>query len=94
MSIENKIHQALVEKQQVALDWFKDQSQGLKWTVYSSFDIRNSGYKVAPVDANIFPAGFNNICQQDYDHAIELMQQFLKAHYQKSLPSLIWIRKN
>lgn len=81
MSIQDKIHQALVENQERALQWFRDQSSGLSWTVYSSFDIRNSGYKVAPVDANIFPAGFNNICGQDFDHAVELMGSFLKQHY-------------
>jgi len=31
----------------------------------SSVDIRESKYKVAPVDLNIYPAGFNNICQLD-----------------------------
>ena len=28
---------------------------------YSSIDIRNSGYKIAPIDTNLFPAGFNNL---------------------------------
>lgn len=28
---------------------------------YSSVDIRNAGWKLAPVDTNLFPAGFNNL---------------------------------
>jgi len=32
--------------------------------LYSSFDIRHSGYKIAPVDANLYPAGFNNLSPQ------------------------------
>ena len=28
---------------------------------YTSVDIRNAGFKVAPVDTNLFPAGFNNL---------------------------------
>ncbi len=28
---------------------------------YTSVDLRNSGFKVAPVDTNLFPAGFNNL---------------------------------
>lgn len=28
---------------------------------YSSVDIRHAGYKIAPVDTNLFPAGFNNL---------------------------------
>jgi glutamate--cysteine ligase len=32
---------------------------------YSSVDVRNAGYKIAAVDTNIFPGGFNNLCE-DY----------------------------
>src|ERR1035437_8312984 len=28
---------------------------------YSSVDLRNSGFQLAPVDTNLFPAGFNNL---------------------------------
>jgi glutamate--cysteine ligase len=28
---------------------------------YSSVDVRNAGFKVAPVDTNLFPGGFNNL---------------------------------
>ena len=28
---------------------------------YSSVDVRHAGFKVAPVDTNLFPAGFNNL---------------------------------
>src|SRR5215813_2041455 len=28
---------------------------------YASVDLRNSGFKLAPVDTNLFPGGFNNI---------------------------------
>ncbi len=28
---------------------------------YASVDIRNAGFKMAPVDTNLFPAGFNNL---------------------------------
>ena len=28
---------------------------------YSSCDLRNSGFKLAPVDTNLFPGGFNNL---------------------------------
>jgi len=29
--------------------------------VYGSVDLRNAGFKLAPVDMNLFPAGFNNL---------------------------------
>ena len=28
---------------------------------YSSCDLRNSGFKLAPVDTNLYPGGFNNL---------------------------------
>jgi glutamate--cysteine ligase len=38
-------------------------SQWLEHTppFYSSCDLRNSGFKLAPVDTNLFPGGFNNL---------------------------------
>lgn len=37
--------------------------QWLEYTppFYSSCDLRNSGFKLAPVDTNLFPGGFNNL---------------------------------
>ena len=29
--------------------------------IYASVDLRNSGFKLAPVDTNLFPGGFNNL---------------------------------
>src|SRR5215212_8886673 len=33
---------------------------------YASVDLRNSGFKLAPVDTNLFPGGFNNL-NPDFD---------------------------
>ncbi|WP_374347394.1 glutamate--cysteine ligase, partial [Chitinimonas sp.] len=58
--------------------WFR--SQWLEHTppFYGSVDLRNSGYKLAPVDMNLFPGGFNNLnpdftplCVQAVQSAIE-----------------------
>ncbi len=41
--------------------WFD--AEWLKTTppVYGSVDLRNAGFKLAPIDMNLFPAGFNNL---------------------------------
>ncbi len=41
--------------------WFR--GQWLEHTIpfYTSVDLRNSGFKLAPVDTNLFPGGFNNL---------------------------------
>ncbi|HET9651382.1 MAG TPA: glutamate--cysteine ligase [Usitatibacter sp.] len=41
--------------------WFRAQWQEHAVPFYSSVDLRNSGFKLAPVDTNLFPGGFNNL---------------------------------
>lgn len=41
--------------------WFHAEWLKTPPPVYGSVDLRNSGFKLAPVDTNLFPAGFNNL---------------------------------
>jgi len=41
--------------------WFQAEWQLTTPPVYGSVDLRNAGFKLAPIDMNLFPAGFNNI---------------------------------
>jgi len=41
--------------------WFRAQWLDHGAPFYASVDLRNSGFKLAPVDINLFPAGFNNL---------------------------------
>ncbi len=41
--------------------WFRNQWQEHTIPFYSSVDLRNAGFKLAPVDTNLFPGGFNNL---------------------------------
>jgi glutamate--cysteine ligase len=41
--------------------WLRGQWQDHTPPFYCSVDLRNSGYKLAPVDTNLFPGGFNNL---------------------------------
>jgi len=58
--------------------WFRSQWQDTLPPFYGSTDLRNSGFKLAPVDLNLFPGGFNNLnesfmplCVQAAQAAIE-----------------------
>ncbi|WP_269531549.1 glutamate--cysteine ligase [Chitinimonas sp. BJYL2] len=58
--------------------WFRSQWLEHAPPVYGSVDLRNSGYKLAPVDMNLFPGGFNNLnpdftplCVQAVQSALE-----------------------
>ncbi|MDG1821409.1 MAG: glutamate--cysteine ligase, partial [Methylophilaceae bacterium] len=41
--------------------WFRTKWLEHSAPFYASVDLRNSGFKLAPVDINLFPAGFNNL---------------------------------
>ena len=41
--------------------WFRKEFHRTAAPFYCSVDLRNAGYKLAPVDTNLFPAGFNNL---------------------------------
>ncbi|MDN0083078.1 glutamate--cysteine ligase [Crenobacter sp. SG2305] len=41
--------------------WFRSQWHVHATPFYGSVDLRNSGFKLAPVDMNLFPGGFNNL---------------------------------
>jgi glutamate--cysteine ligase len=49
-----------------AINTYIDQEQSkLPQPLTSSVDVRESKYKFAPVDHNMYPAGFNNLCNKD-----------------------------
>ena len=57
----NELEQRVLESMPAIERWFR-----LEWMehtppFYTSVDIRNAGYKLAPVDTNLFPGGFNNL---------------------------------
>jgi glutamate--cysteine ligase len=55
--LENKILQASTAIER----WFRLQWQEHTPPFYGSVDLRNAGYKIAPVDLNLFPGGWNNL---------------------------------
>ena len=51
--------------------WFRLEWQEHTPPFYCSVDMRNSGFKLAPVDTNLFPGGFNNIAQEMLPLAVQ-----------------------
>ena len=58
--------------------WLRTQWQEHEVPFYASVDLRNAGFKLAPVDTNLFPGGFNNLnpafmplCVQAIQTAVE-----------------------
>ena len=55
------LEKQLLSKQHEIENWFQQQWQRSPAPVYGSVDLRNAGFKLAPIDMNLFPAGFNNL---------------------------------
>ncbi len=55
------IEKHFLEHQVQIETWFRNQWQKTRPLIYGSVDLRNAGFKIAPVDTNLFPAGFNNL---------------------------------
>lgn len=55
--------------------------------IYGSVDIRDSGWKVAVVDSNHFPAGFNNVSKNDESR----LSSLLKSHILRLNEDCSWV---
>ncbi|MDE0092661.1 MAG: glutamate--cysteine ligase, partial [Oligoflexia bacterium] len=80
-SFRNLIHQKIIDNLKELENWFSEKTSSKKLPFYSSFDIRDSNFKIACVDANVFPAGFNNICEEDQKRTSELIKAYLKQYH-------------
>ncbi len=55
------LEKRMLDKQVEIESWFRPQWLQTPAPLTCSVDIRNAGFKIAPVDTNLFPAGFNNL---------------------------------
>ncbi len=54
--------------------WFRQQWMEHAVPFYASVDLRNCGFKLAPVDTNLFPGGFNNLNPDFLPLCVQAMQ--------------------
>src|SRR3954470_19952924 len=67
----NELEQRILESLPAIERWFR-----LEWMehtppFYTSVDVRNAGFKLAPVDTNLFPGGFNNLSPEMLPLAVQ-----------------------
>lgn len=63
--------------------WFEAQWRAVPAPFYASVDLRNAGVKLAPIDTNLFPAGFNNLSPRFHPIAVDAV----KAEIAKICPT-------
>ncbi len=83
-----ELHKVFLDHQSQTTDWFMSKTIGFKFPVYMSVDVRDAGFKLAAVDANAFPAGFNNVCDIDRENAPDIFKNYMEKNYQ-TLPEKI-----
>ena len=67
----NELEQRVLDSMPAIERWFR-----LEWMehtppFYTSVDVRNSGFKLAPVDTNLFPSGWNNLTPEMLPLAVQ-----------------------
>ncbi|WBY03882.1 glutamate--cysteine ligase [Ramlibacter tataouinensis] len=67
----NELEQRVLESTPAIERWFR-----LEWMehtppFYTSVDLRNAGFKLAPVDTNLFPGGWNNLTPEMLPLAVQ-----------------------
>jgi len=70
----NELEQRILDSTPAIERWFR-----LEWMehtppFYTAVDIRNAGFKLAPVHTNLFPGGWNNLTQQMLPLAVQAAQ--------------------
>jgi glutamate--cysteine ligase len=92
--MEYKIGTKSQLEQFISCNWSKinqyidKQMEGRLIPLYSSVDIREGKAKFAPVDHNIYPAGFNNLCQLDRDASGPVFVNAIKNHAKNTVKKI------
>jgi glutamate--cysteine ligase len=69
-----ELRKRLCQRQMDVEAFFRDQWRSTHPVFYGSVDLRNAGFKIAPVDTNLFPAGFNNLNPNDMPLFVQAAQ--------------------
>ncbi len=74
----NQLEQKILSSQAVIERWFR-----LEWlehtpAFYTSVDLRNAGFKLAPVDTNLYPGGWNNLTPEMLPLAVQAAQSAIE----------------
>src|SRR3569623_3486975 len=72
------IERHLLERQPANEAWLRAPWLETPAPFYCSVDLRTAGIKLAPVDTNLFPAGFNNLNPAFKPHCIQAVQSAIE----------------
>ncbi len=75
------VAEKVIAKEAKINGWIESHMDHVKGPIYTSVDVRNAGFKIAPVDTNIFPGGFNNLCPNYLKKGAVFLKDFMGQHF-------------
>ncbi|MBM5782850.1 MAG: glutamate--cysteine ligase [Pelagibacterales bacterium] len=83
--LSEKIHL----KKELIENWFNQKFQETPALFYNSTDLRHNNTKIAPIDTNCFPAGFNNLSIESHKEASKVSLEFFNQNFPQAKKILI-----
>jgi glutamate--cysteine ligase len=74
------VEEAILSQVYTIEAWFRKRWQETPAPITSSVDLRHAGFKLAPVDTNLFPAGFNNLNPDFLPLCVQAAQTVIEGH--------------
>jgi glutamate--cysteine ligase len=72
------ISSIIIQNHLIIETWLREYQSKFSPLITCSVDLRNSLYKISPVDTNLFPAGFNNLSEQSHALAVQAFQSVIQ----------------
>lgn len=88
MEILTHLDALLKERGDEVEAWLQARAQEKPPYIYGSVDLRHSGTKIAPVDTNLYPGGFNNLSKAAAKRASGAVKAYVQ-HHQPDVKSLL-----
>ena len=84
-----ELQQGLSAKKDGIEEWLSSELAKQRLPFYCSVDIRACEHKIAPVDTNLFPGGFNNLSKAAQKRGIDAARKILDRQWPKAKNLLI-----
>ncbi|MBI3534904.1 MAG: glutamate--cysteine ligase [Deltaproteobacteria bacterium] len=78
-TLKTELASKIQSNQNKICQWYSEYIKKFPPPLYCSVDLRDSEYKIAPVDCNLYPGGFNNLCPEDLRNAPQIFSSQIKS---------------
>jgi len=79
--LTERIEKSIVRNRKEVSQWIESHCENIMLPLYSSVDLRFSEHKIAAVDTNVFPAGFNNLSAGFRKNAGKFFREYFFSRY-------------